>query len=182
MRVYKNNLIKDKDKDKKMENNSIEAKIASLNNIQNIINRLADTSSKVKGLYVTLLSALLTIVMTYILPKQGSVDIKLYYFSAVIFFIVYACFFYIDNEYLKSERLMRSVYDDKANDIKKGNGKINYFDITGPYLEKKDKKKNKDKNKDKDKDKKKSNKSQLYFYLVPFALIELILIIIIAMK
>ncbi|MFO5855034.1 hypothetical protein, partial [Klebsiella pneumoniae] len=51
-------------------NDSKEAKIATLSNIQSIINRLADTSSKLKATYITIISAILTVFMTYIIPKK----------------------------------------------------------------------------------------------------------------
>lgn len=51
-------------------NDSKEAKIATLSNIQSIINRLADTSSKLKATYITIVSAILTVFMTYIIPKK----------------------------------------------------------------------------------------------------------------
>lgn len=152
-----------------MNNSSIEAKIASLNHLQTIINRLSDTSSKVKGLYVTLISALLTVVLTYLVPKIGEgMELSVYFFSSLIFLLIYGCFFYMDVEYLKDERIMRSVYDSKARDLHGDDGDQNYFDITKPFLEKK---KAGDINS-------KPSKRQVIFFTVPFILIELCLLVI----
>nr|WP_181411755.1 hypothetical protein [Salmonella enterica] len=61
-----------------MNNESMEAKIASLNNIQSIINRLAETSSKLKATYITIISAVLTIVIAYVIPQKPSCVRKLH--------------------------------------------------------------------------------------------------------
>lgn len=152
-----------------MSNSSIEAKVASLNNLQLIINRLSDTSSKVKGLYVTLISALLTVVLTYLVPKSGGgVELSVYLFSSIIFLLVYGCFFYIDVEYLKDERIMRAVYDSKARDLHTDERNPNFFDITGMFIEKKKS----------GKVNSKPSKRQVIFFTVPFILIELCLLVI----
>ena len=152
-----------------MSNSSMEAKVASLNNLQLIINRLSDTSSKVKGLYVTLISALLTVVLTYLVPKSGGgIELSVYFFSSIIFLLVYGCFFYIDVEYLKDERIMRAVYDSKAKDLHYDVKNPNFFDITSMFIEKK---KSGGVNS-------KPSKRQVIFFTLPFFLIELCLLVI----
>ncbi|WP_130947248.1 hypothetical protein [Klebsiella pneumoniae] len=119
-------------------NDSKEAKIATLSNIQSIINRLADTSSKLKATYITIISAILTVFMTYIIPKKEGIEgpfnpeDKLY--SIIIFLVIFLAFLLIDSYYLRYERVMRKVYDSKARDIPDNiNSAINYFDISATY-------------------------------------------------
>ncbi|WNJ77920.1 hypothetical protein RJE46_14895 [Cedecea neteri] len=150
-------------------NNSKEAKIASLNNIQSIINRLADTSSKLKSAYITIVAALLTVVITFILSKPNDEvpqNYKLY--TIFVFLILCVSFMLIDSYYLHYERVMRKVYDAKANDkITCCCVEINYFDITGEYTRIK-------------KDgvvKSFPSKSQFLFYGIPFLMILLIVLL-----
>jgi len=120
-----------------MNNESMEAKIASLNNLQSIINRLADTSSKLKSTYITIVSAVLTLVITYIIPQKAipaenfTTEEKMY--SILIFLIIAIAFLLIDSYYLRYERAMRKVYDLKSEDTKDSQGKINYFEISKTF-------------------------------------------------
>jgi D-alanyl-lipoteichoic acid acyltransferase DltB (MBOAT superfamily) len=118
--------------------NNSKAKISTLSNIQSIINRLADTSSKLKATYITIISAILTVFMTYIIPKKESIENtfnpedKLY--GIIIFLVIFLAFLLIDSYYLRYERVMRKVYDSKARDIPDNiNSNINYFDISATY-------------------------------------------------
>jgi len=153
-----------------MNNLSIEAKIASLANIQGIINRFSDTSSKLKGVYITVMSALLTVAVTYILPKQTQ-DMSLVYVGliALIFLVVFICFLSLDSTFLYYERLMRSVYDNKARDKKSDGGDVtNYFEITDDFkLIKKGGKVSR-----------MPSKTQWFFYGVPFLLLEISILVI----
>ena len=153
-----------------MDNLSTEAKISSLNNIQGIINRFSDTSSKLKGIYITVMSALLTVAITYILPKQ-SAEVPFMYcvFMALIFFVIFLCFLSVDRKFLYYERIMRKVYDHKAND-KKANGQAidNYFEISSEFKHVMDSKKVS----------KKPSSTQLFFYGVPFIIFEVSILII----
>lgn len=154
-----------------MDNKSTEAKIASLTNIQGIINRFSDVSSKLKGIYITVMSALLTVAITYLLPKQDA-DMPLMYLVliALIFLVVFLCFLSVDVTYLYYERIMRKVYDNKANDkchdereIEKYIEIKNYFEITSEFnLIKKNKLVSK-----------KPSSTQLFFYTIPFFIFEL---------
>lgn len=120
-----------------MNNQSMEAKIASLNSIQAIINRLAETSSKLKATYITIVSAALTVVIAYVIPQKTNpienftTSEKLY--SILIFIIISIAFLLIDSYYLRYERAMRKVYDLKAKDIKNTQGDINYFEISDTF-------------------------------------------------
>ncbi|WP_368909400.1 hypothetical protein [Proteus penneri] len=148
-----------------MDNKSIEAKIASLTNIQGIINRFSDVSSKLKGIYITVMSALLTVAITYLLPKQDA-DMPLMYLllMALIFFVIFLCFLSVDSTYLYYERIMRKVYDAKANDKCHDGSEIkNYFEITNEFnLIKNNKVVSR-----------KLSLTQLFFYGVPFLIFEL---------
>lgn len=153
-----------------MDNLSIEAKISSLTNLQGIINRFSDTSSKLKGIYITVMSALLTVAITYILPKQSS-ELPFMYtvLMSLIFFVVFFCFLSVDRTFLYYERIMRRVYDCKAND-KKANGQAidNYFEITSEFKQIKDSKKVS----------KKPSGTQWFFYGVPLIIFEISILII----
>lgn len=150
-----------------MNNESIEAKIASLNNIQSIINRLAETSSKLKTTYITIISAALTVVITYVIPQKTvpaenfSTNEKLY--SILIFLIITLAFMLIDSYYLRYERAMRKVYDLKAEDKKVNEEKLNYFEISNAF---KDALKN-------HKIKLRPSRSQFIFYVIPFVVIAI---------
>lgn len=145
-----------------MNNESMEAKIASLNNIQSIINRLAETSSKLKATYITIISAVLTIVIAYVIPQKPvasenfTTNEKLY--SILIFLIITLAFMLIDSYYLRYERAMRKVYDLKAEDTKDSAGKINYFEISNAfnYVLKNQNIKSR------------PSRSQFIFYVIPF--------------
>lgn len=153
-----------------MDNLSAEAKIASLNNIQAIINRFSDTSSKLKGIYITVMSALLTVAITYILPKQSAeIPFKYVLLISLIFFVVFLCFLSVDRTFLYYERIMRKVYDHKANDKKYNGQEIdNYFEISSEF-----------KNvKDSNKVNKKPSGTQWFFYGVPFIIFEASILII----
>ncbi|MEG0399951.1 MAG: hypothetical protein RR970_06785 [Hafnia sp.] len=150
-------------------NDSKEAKIAALGNIQSIINRLADTSSKLKSAYIAIASTLLTVVVTFFLSKPDTEvpqSYKLY--TIVIFLLLLISFLLIDSYYLHYERVMRKVYDYKARDERKCNCEsINYFDITTSYHDIK-------------KDGLVSSapsKSQCIFYMIPFILASAIIIV-----
>lgn len=146
-------------------NTSKEAKIAALGNIQGIVNRFSDISSKLKGIYITVMSALLTVAITYILPKEN-IDVPLMYvlLIEIIFLVVFLCFLSVDSTYLYYERIMRKVYDAKANDKCNDDSPIkNYFEITEEF-----------------KYVKKSESvsrmpslTQLFFFGVPFIIFEL---------
>ena len=153
-----------------MDNLSTEAKISSLNNIQGIINRFSDTSSKLTGIYITLMSALLTVAITYILPKQSAeVPFMYFVFIALIFLVIFLCFLSVDRKFLYYERIMRKVYDHKAND-KKANGQAidNYFEISAEFKHVMDSKKVS----------RKPSSTQLFFYGVPFIIFEVSILII----
>ena len=116
-----------------------------------------------------MISALLTVVLTYLVPKSGGgIELSVYFFSSIIFLLVYGCFFYIDVEYLKDERIMRAVYDSKARDLHHDIGNPNFFDITSMFIEKK---KSGSVNS-------KPSKRQVIFFTIPFLLIELCLLVI----
>lgn len=72
-------------------------KIAHLNMVQNIINRMGNNSFLIKGWTITLLSALLTV-----LWEKGHLWIM---------FIPLILFWYLDSFYLQQERLYRNLYD-----------------------------------------------------------------------
>lgn len=153
-----------------MDNLSTEAKISSLTNIQDIINRFSDTSSKLKGIYITVMSALLTVAITYILPKGGA-EIPFIYvvLMSLVFIVIFFCFLCVDRTFLYYERIMRKVYDHKAND-KKTNGQDvdNYFEISSEFKYVKDSMTVS----------KKPSSTQWFFYGVPFIIFEVSILII----
>ncbi|HFT2752587.1 TPA: hypothetical protein ACHV8U_005705 [Klebsiella quasipneumoniae] len=148
-----------------MDNISKEAKIASLANIQGIVNRFSDISSKLKGIYITVMSALLTVAITYMLPKEGA-EISSMYITliALIFLVVFLCFLSVDSTYLYYERIMRKVYDAKANDkCCNGEDVKNYFEITEEFKYTKDNKLVS----------RMPSLTQWFFFLVPFIIFEI---------
>lgn len=153
-----------------MDNKSKEAKIASLTNIQGIINRFSDVSSKLKGIYITVMSALLTVTITYLLPKQDTeMQVMYLILISLIFLVVFLCFLTVDTTYLYYERIMRKVYDNKANDKCNDGGEIkNYFEITTEFnLIKKSKLVSKT-----------PSSTQLFFYAIPFIIFEISIFVI----
>jgi len=153
-----------------MDNKSKEAKIASLTNIQGIINRFSDVSSKSKGIYITVMSALLTVTITYLLPKQDAeMQVMYLILISLIFLVVFLCFLTVDTTYLYYERIMRKVYDNKANDKCNDGGEIkNYFEITTEFnLIKKSKLVSRT-----------PSSTQLFFYTIPFIIFEISIFVI----
>ena len=72
-------------------------KIAHLNMVQNVINRMGNNCFLIKGWAITLLSALLTV-----LWEKGHLWIM---------FIPLILFWYLDSFYLRQERLYRNLYN-----------------------------------------------------------------------
>ena len=118
-----------------MDNLSTEAKVTSLTMIQGIVNRFSDKTSKLKGIYITVMSALLTVAITYILPKQTAETPYIYLIlMSLVFLIICLCFLSLDRTFLYYGRIMRKIYDCKANDRRANGKKIkNYYKITPEF-------------------------------------------------
>lgn len=74
--------------------------IKHLDYVQSAISRMADTSFKIKGLAITIVSAFVGIYV-----KTGDV----YFLWALIFPLV--LFWFLDSYYLQQERKLRAIYD-----------------------------------------------------------------------
>lgn len=72
-----------------------------LDYIQSVINRMADNSFKIKGWFVTLISALMAL---YVSSDKS-------WFLLVAFIPIFI-FWFLDAYYLQQERKFRSLYDD----------------------------------------------------------------------
>jgi len=78
-----------------------------LNLIQNIINRLAQNSFRVKEWYPVIFSAVILISFTY---SDSLSKILIYSMLSIILL----AFWYLDSYYLRQERLFRSLYNKKV--------------------------------------------------------------------